>query len=383
MLKTLIFLNPVYVTLFWAVTLNLSGKKSIPSKNFLGKFMIFAFIVYFSHFLFYTPFPELYSYIDPLYQFASLMVYPMYYVYIKLLTIEEKFLFYKQLKYFIIPVVLFALYLAGIIFSNPDEYRFWLYNRNAEIQSAPIYYLRIIYAIIRIVFVTQLFYLMYVSSRLLFKYSDKAGQFYSDIEDGKVNNVSIIHISMLLTGIFSIIISLLGRSFFINELFFSGIVSVLFSGLLFTIGYLGMLQKAVNPTFEKEIVVEEELHNADLSKQMQNNLIEKILDLFQNQKIYLNEELNIVHLANLTGSNRTYISQLINKHYQQNFCTFVNTFRIKELRDCIRQDSQCTNQILAEKCGFSSTDSLKRVVKNHTGMSVTELKQQILNNKQL
>ena len=88
----------------------------------------------------------------------------------------------------------------------------------------------------------------------------------------------------------------------------------------------------------------------------------------------MNENLNIMDIANLTGTNRTYISHLINQYYQQNFCTFVNTFRIKEVKSYIKSDPTCTNNILAEKCGFSSTDSLKRVVKNLTGMTVTELK---------
>jgi transcriptional regulator GlxA family with amidase domain len=56
----------------------------------------------------------------------------------------------------------------------------------------------------------------------------------------------------------------------------------------------------------------------------------------------------------------------------------VNNFRVEEVKRVILKDPSATNQILAEKCGFSSADSLKRVIKNMTGMSVTELKNSLL-----
>jgi YesN/AraC family two-component response regulator len=128
---------------------------------------------------------------------------------------------------------------------------------------------------------------------------------------------------------------------------------------------------------ESENVTNEEQVQLEISN---NLLINKIIHLFEKQRIYLNESLTIVDLANLTGTNRTYISHIINQHYHQNFCTFVNNFRVEEVKRNIIKEPSATNQILAESCGFSSADSLKRVIKNMTGMSVTELKSHLLKN---
>ena len=381
MIKTILLLSPVYVTLFWSILLNLNGRFTSNAKRFLGKFMIFAFFVYFSHLIFFYPIKNLYIFIDPIYQFASLMVYPMYFIYLRLLTIDNRFSLRIHFKYLILPFSLFILYLIGYIFSDPDDLQTWLFNRNTTTESMEIIYLKVIFFLIRFVFVAQAIFLLIQSSKLLKKYADKAEQYYSDIEDSKNSNVRIINTSMILAGISSVILASLGRDFFVDEITITAFASIIFSTLLFIIGWMGFKQKSVNTAIEicnvpdiKEEVDENNIH-------LQSVLMSKILYLFENQKLYLKENLNIIDLANLTGTNRTYISQLINNHYHQNFCTFVNTFRIEEIKKCILEDPSCTNQILAEKCGFSSADSMKRVVKNISGLSVTELKSKLIKEK--
>jgi len=50
MLQTILLHNPVYVTLFWAITLTFYSPGKQYAKNFLSKFMAVAFVVYLSHF---------------------------------------------------------------------------------------------------------------------------------------------------------------------------------------------------------------------------------------------------------------------------------------------------------------------------------------------
>lgn len=382
MIKTILLLNPVYVTLFWAILLNISGRNASPSRTFLGKFMIFAGIVYFSHFIFYYPLKEIYPYIDPLYQFSSLIVYPLYYVYLRLLTVDEKFSWSIHWKFLTIPALLVLLYTTAIFIGGFDEFKTWILEKDTTPESPNLRYAKFILFLMRFLFVVQVLFLMIESSRLLKQYASKAEQFYSDIEDGKNRNVKLLNISMILTGIFSVIIASLGRDFFKNELTLIGFASVIFSSLLFVVGYMGYKQKSVYQlvpvlTENPESSINEEQIELEISG---NILINKIIRLFEEQRIYLNENLTIVDLANITGTNRTYISHIINQHYHQNFCTFVNNFRVEEVKRIILKDPSATNHILAERCGFSSADSLKRVIKNMTGMSVTELKSHLLKN---
>lgn len=368
-------LNPVYITFFWLVILNFTGRNSTEPKRFLGKFMIFAFLVYLSHFFFYLPVKEIYPFIDSTYQLASLIVYPMYYIYVRMLTVDEIFNWKKHRIYLIVPFGLTFLYQIGVLFSPWEEYSSWVFNRNECFDIFSLCYLKILFLVIRVVFVVQVIYYMASSFSLLRRYGHKAGQYYSDEEDSQNRNVKIINYSMMLTGISSLVIGMLGRDFFINEILFRTIVSFVFSILLFIIGLLGMVQKAVNPTFEEKEFEEDNTDNEmEQEKIGHKALLKKILFHFEVQKVHLKENLTIMDLAHLTGSNRTYISNVINHFYHQNFSTFVNSYRVQDVKACILDEPDITNIILAEKCGFSSTESLKRVIKSQTGMSVTELK---------
>jgi len=76
----------------------------------------------------------------------------------------------------------------------------------------------------------------------------------------------------------------------------------------------------------------------------------------------------------VVGTNRSVISVLINRQYNENFCSFVNGYRIQELQRVYNENPEYTNEILAECCGFGSVSSLKRSVYARTGLSITEWK---------
>ncbi|NDP21902.1 MAG: helix-turn-helix transcriptional regulator [Paludibacter sp.] len=100
--------------------------------------------------------------------------------------------------------------------------------------------------------------------------------------------------------------------------------------------------------------------------------------MFNEQKVYLNNRLTIVEIAQLVGTNRTYVSTMINQNFNENFCTFVNNYRLEELNLVIKKHPEFTNQLLAESCGFGSVDSLKRAVKSKTNKTLQTWKTETL-----
>ena len=98
---------------------------------------------------------------------------------------------------------------------------------------------------------------------------------------------------------------------------------------------------------------------------------------FDEKKIYLNSQLNILDIVQLVGTNRTYITSIINRQYNQNFCNFVNSYRVDELKKILLDKAQQTNETLAELCGFGSVISMKRAVLSKEGMSFSEWRQTI------
>ena len=367
MLKQILLLTPIYVTVFWSIILNTGIKKNHNPRFFLGKFMLFAVVIYTAHFLYFYPLPNYYAYIDPFYQYASLLVYPVYHIYFRLLTIDNNFSLKKHYYYLIAPTILFVLYSIGVFFVDYDLFKLWLFNKKIPAENFAIKYLDLISILIKITFLIQVAVTLIANYILIKKYGEKAMQYYSDMDESSTLNVRILNISMIITGISSIVLASLGRSFFSNEITGIATASIIFSSVLFTIGWLGNRQKALNPSFEKTNSICEKKIQEEITNTVQKGIMEKMVMLFQEQKIYMDNTLNIQDVAQAVGTNRTYISTLINQQYNQNFCTFVNNYRVAELEKVLKQHPLYTNQQLAESCGFGSVDSMKRAIFSKSG----------------
>jgi len=377
MLKIILLLSPVYVTLFWCIVLNTQGDNYSAPKSFLGKFMFFCFIVYLSHFLYFMKLEEAYSCIDPLYQFASLLVYPMYYIYFRLLTVDRKFSFKKHFVYLLPSTILFVLYSIAVFFTPQEEYKAFLFGEEHHSLNH-LSYIEIVSFLIRIVFLIQVILTVIGNFRLIRKYGHKAAQYYSNMEDSSISKVRLLNYTLIITAISSFILGMLGRGFFASEITYLAIASVVFSSMLFAIGWLGNKQKSLNPAYETDSITETKQKSEELSLIRQEELLNKIEYFFNDRKIYLNSSLTILDVARLTGTNRTYVSSLINHHFHQNFSAFVNSYRLKELEEKILFNPEYPHQILAETCGFGSIDSMKRAINLRYKLSLQEFKSEVL-----
>ena len=125
MWRDLIVYTPMYVTFFWTVVFQSSYRRNNRAKHFLGIFMFIAFILYLSHAVFFKQHLEVYPVFDSLYVISALTVYPLYFWYIKLLTVES----YINLRnlWMFVPAVLLGLATAILYYKmEPDERIFYI-----------------------------------------------------------------------------------------------------------------------------------------------------------------------------------------------------------------------------------------------------------------
>lgn len=373
MVRTLLLLTPVYVTLFWFLLLIINRPLNQKPKRFLGVFMGASFVVYLSHFLFFAPLPDYYYWIDPFYQYASLLVYPLYFIYLRSLMVEADFSLRSSGLYLIAPTLLFLLYLTGFILTPEHIFKAWINDRTVYPDDPGIQFMNIVKSVIPFVFIIQALYVMITSFILINTYSDKAEQYYSDFQDSRVNSVFLLNTTLVVSSLTSIIISALGKDFFKHELISLAVPAVIFSCALFLIGWLGYRQKSINPSYE--MPTNSLLPVDDLPPLKQQLILNRIVALFETEKVYQNTHLTIQDIALAVGTNRTYVSAIINQTYNQNFCRFVNEYRLKALEKLLRNQGDKTFPTLAEQCGFGSVDSMKRAVRAKTGGTIAEWRQ--------
>jgi len=373
MLKTILLLSPVYVTLFWFMLLVISKTKNHYPKRFLGVFMGSCTIIYLSHFLYFSSLTNVYYWVDPIYQYASLLVFPLYHIYFRMLTIEERFSLRHDGVYLVLPTLIFLLYVSGFLSIPSTVYKAWLNDNTLYTEHPGIHFINILKRVIPVVFIVQAFYALGVNFWLINKYRDKAEQYYSDLQDTGTVSVLMLNIILIVTTISSVVLSFLGKDYFKHEITGLAVASIIFSFTLFMIGWLGYKQKAVNPNFEKPTGSMDTSETLSLIKQ--RFLLEGISKLFDKDRIYLNSNLTIQDVAISVGTNRTYVSAIINQSFNLNFCRFVNEYRIASLEKMIANQPDCSYTELAEKNGFGSVDSMKRAILLKTGISFSEWRQ--------
>ncbi len=380
MIKTILLLTPVYVTFFWSILLNFHFGSSHSAKRFLGKFMIACVIVYLNHFLYYSDLLKHVRFFEPIYQLASLSVYPLFYIYFRLLFVEKNFSIQKHGIYLLAPILISLTYFIISLTLPGEVFIKWLNCKDAIPDQPGFKRLNVMQVIISIAHIGLILFTVIANLRLINTHRRKAKNYFSDFYEIRTNNVVILNIVLVVCGISSITFSILGRWYFISEMMGITLASIIFSTMLFAIGWLGFKQKAVNPTFE-EVQTHSVEQMEDYPMDHRHQLMEKITNLFRNDRIHLNTKLTIQDVAQNVGTNRTYVSSIINQHYGINFCTFVNNFRIEELEHILKKHPEQTNQVLAESCGFGSVDSLKRAVNAKTGLSVTQWKANLANQR--
>ena len=114
--------------------------------------------------------------------------------------------------------------------------------------------------------------------------------------------------------------------------------------------------------------------------EISKRLLVALDQLFESEKIYRNVDLNIVDVANRLGSNRSYLSRVINLYHQKNFSDYVNYYRIEEAKEMFKAQnggrySNYTNEYIAEKVGFGSPAQFYRAFKQIVGVTSSEYKQ--------
>ena len=111
-------------------------------------------------------------------------------------------------------------------------------------------------------------------------------------------------------------------------------------------------------------------------KEINSQLLNKIVETVEADQLYLNEELTIADLANILGYSTKTISYTINNGLQKSFSLFINEYRVNLFRE--RKSSGNYEHLsimgLAYDCGFNSKSTFNRIFKEITGSAPKEQK---------
>ncbi|MDX9747589.1 MAG: hypothetical protein RBT57_03715 [Paludibacter sp.] len=107
---------------------------------------------------------------------------------------------------------------------------------------------------------------------------------------------------------------------------------------------------------------------------MTDNLLEKVHYLMKCKKRYKDPTVNLEDIACELGTNRTYMSRVINQKHKTRFNGFINTYRYNELIELLDKYPHLNRSELANLSGFNSVTTMMRVIKQHSGLKYKEWK---------
>jgi tetratricopeptide (TPR) repeat protein len=108
-----------------------------------------------------------------------------------------------------------------------------------------------------------------------------------------------------------------------------------------------------------------------INPQSREGLKKAILKIKMKPTLLFNHEFSLEKMATLVGSNRQYVSQIINEDFNQSFSDFVNESRIKEARK-ILSDTRYENytiEAIGKMVGFKSKSAFNQAFKKFTGIT--------------
>lgn len=118
--------------------------------------------------------------------------------------------------------------------------------------------------------------------------------------------------------------------------------------------------------------------SSSLSDEKSSALFQQLEKTMKEDKIYQDKTLNKDKVAELLGTNRTYLSRIINEQAQTSFTHYVNRFRIEE---AIRTLSDPANDIplkaLASELGFNSISTFYNLFQSSVGMTPSQYRSKV------
>jgi len=156
-----------------------------------------------------------------------------------------------------------------------------------------------------------------------------------------------------------------------NVLLEFSIMPAIFSIMIYALGYWGVRQPEL-------FTLKEKYESSVLTQKKKDIYLEKLQQAMTVEKLHHDENITLQSIAKTLSIPANYLSQTINEEFDQNFPDFINTHRIDEAKELLKDPIKSYLSILgiAYEVGFNSKSVFYTAFKKHTGMSPSQFQKQ-------
>jgi len=302
----------------------------------------------------------------------SLAIGPLLYFYVKSIT-TSNFKFRKKDFIHFIPVSLYIVYKIFILIYDAAQPGF------DETQNG---YLKVfldekyVSPLIGIVENLQMLLYLAFTIQLYYIYRKKIQQFFSNtysLELNWIRNFLFIYSFLFLYSIFQGVIGSVITDLHWTQKWwyhFFTAVAIIYFGIK---GYFTDTNKLNNLNFSVTVKESTDTSQIELSEDV-IKIKEKIEEFMENEKPFLNPDLNLTELSKMLKISPPTLSDAINSGFEKNFNDFINSYRVKAVQAMLQEGKQQQLSLLgiAYECGFNSKATFNRVFKKLTNTSPSQ-----------
>lgn len=335
-------------------------------------FMLTATVLYLAHYIYFNRQMAVIPLTDTFYSFCNPAVFPLYYLYIEELT-EYRPNRWRQMLCLLPSLLCFISTGLLYLLMDADETAIFmqrcLYDGEIASLSGLAWWQGLAHAAVRIVFALQILPVLYYGFRRITAYNAVVESNYSNIEGKRIVGVKTLLVLFAVTSFFAFVFNVIGRQHFVEGPEPLTFPAVLFSLLLLLIGHVGLSQQFSVQDIEAEV-----FQNADSvpDEGGYSELLERIIKLVNDEKLFLYPNLKVSDLAKQLNSNRNYIYHAINVEMGTSFSDYINGLRVDYASRLLEERSELSINDVMTKSGFTSSSAFYRNFKKFKGITPTE-----------
>jgi len=341
-----------------------------PVRLRLLAFMFACSLLYLCHLVFFSKLLRIIPLSDVIYGACNLAVYPLYLIYIWQLTDGG----IRRRQWFILlPSAVIAVVYAVLYWvMTPEEAQLfvthYLYHGRMRGLTGLPEAMAWAHTASNVLFILLVGITLWYGTRHLKAFSNEVKSIYADIEGRTLSPIRFFLFAFMVTSLFSILFSFLGRYRFEDH---SGLVAVpalLFSALLFAVGYTSTRVKFSYANLVEEQLEGRETEEKDCSEPASPeeeatklaDLAKEIEQLMEEKRMYLHYDLRVKDVAQELGTNSKYVSQAVNTQLGMSFSDYINNQRITYALKLKQDHPEMSSSEIANQSGYLSMQSYYR-----------------------
>jgi len=362
------FLTPVLVCIFWFLELIFTSGDNSTAKKHLAIFFLCGVISFFASFLFAYELFYLYIAKYPLTAFFYFAQIPSLYIYLLFIT-GERLSNLRYVKHYLIPILstVIVIYINYIHISPRESIELFFNFFSPEELSQKQKISFIANVALRVLFLCYVVFYMALIQIKALKHFKRVQNYYSNGYGKDLSWIRVANIFYALNIILGVIVFNPRINNYVDDITLIGIIPHFLLGIVFWyIGFKGNRQEAISTPTKLESL-------GFVPEDVRDSIKTKLTQFIDKEKVFLQQELTLPELAKEIGTNRFYLSKVINDDLGVSFSSYINKHRVVYAIDLLENNEMSLGDI-ATRSGFNSYISFLRSFKKFTNQSPDKYK---------